>query len=110
MSQAIPAGEPYRQTLELEPAESQRLANLCGPLDGHLRQLEGRLLVNIAARGNIFSISGNRKEVRAASRLLRHLYALTEHEVLTPATINLHLQESDVSDLADEAAARQASA
>ena len=29
--------------LTLEPADSQRLANLCGQLDEHLRQLERRL-------------------------------------------------------------------
>lgn len=104
MNAVVPGGEAYRQTIELEPADSSRLANLSGPLDAHIRQLEGRLLVSIAARGNVYTVSGQRKEVRAAVRLLRHLYALTEHEVLNPAVINLHLQESGLAELADEAA------
>jgi phosphate starvation-inducible PhoH-like protein len=102
MNQSQASGDAYRQTLELEPADSQRLANLSGALDGHIRLLENRLQVRIAARGSVFSVSGERKAVRAASRLIRHLYDLTEHEVLSPATINLHLQESGLEDLADE--------
>ncbi|MDP1136906.1 PhoH family protein, partial [Klebsiella pneumoniae] len=52
-------------TLELEPADNERLANLCGHLDDHLRLLEKRLGVSIAGRGNVFSIEGEPDAVQA---------------------------------------------
>ena len=42
----------------LEPADNNRLANLCGQFDEHLRQIERRLDVEIASRGNRFRITG----------------------------------------------------
>ena len=42
----------------LDPNDGERLANLCGPFDAHLRQLELRLGVQVANRGNLFRISG----------------------------------------------------
>jgi len=90
-----------RQTLELEPADTVRLANLCGQFDQHLKQIESRLGVEIFCRGNIFSFEGAKREVRAATRLLQELYALSASETLTPETINLHLQESGLAEMAD---------
>ena len=90
-----------RQTLELEPADTSRLANLCGQFDQHLKQIESRLGVEIFCRGNIFSFEGETRQVRAASRLLSELYASSESEILTPETINLHLQESGMAEMAD---------
>jgi phosphate starvation-inducible PhoH-like protein len=48
------------ETLELilEPADNQRLANLCGEFNGNLQQIEQRLQVEIANRGNQFNVSG----------------------------------------------------
>jgi phosphate starvation-inducible PhoH-like protein len=43
----------------LEPADGARLANLAGPFDEHLRQIELRLGVEIANRGNVFRVSGH---------------------------------------------------
>jgi phosphate starvation-inducible PhoH-like protein len=94
--------------LELEPANSQRLANLCGQFDAHLKQIESRLAVAIYCRGNHFSIEGDAGSAKAARRLLSSLYRLTESEVLTPGLINLHLQESAISELGAESATRDA--
>ena len=44
--------------ITLEPDDGERLANLSGPFDEHLRQLELRLGVEIANRGNQFRVSG----------------------------------------------------
>ena len=88
-----------RITLELEPADTLRLANLCGQFDEHLKQMESRLGVEIFCRGNLFTVQGEERPQRAARRLLRSLYRLTETEVLTPDLINLHLQESGVNEL-----------
>jgi len=96
-----------RHTLELEPADTERLANLCGQFDQHLKQIESRLGVEIFCRGNIFSFEGESRQVKAASRLLRRLYDLSEEETLTPEVVNLHLQESGMAEMAeaDDAAA-----
>ena len=88
-----------RITFELEPADTMRLANLCGQFDEHLKQIETRLEVDIFCRGNLYTVQGERRPVRAARRLLQSLYPLTESEVLTPKLINLHLQESGVAEL-----------
>lgn len=88
-----------RITLELEPADTLRLANLCGQFDEHLKQMESRLGVEIFCRGNLFTVQGEQRPQRAARRLLLSLYRLTETEVLTPDLINLHLQESGVNEL-----------
>ncbi|MGD2129965.1 MAG: PhoH family protein [Lysobacterales bacterium] len=88
-----------RLTLELEPPDTLRLANLCGQFDEHLKQIESRLGVDIFCRGNLFNIQGPEATARAAGRLLRNLYELSETEVLTPEMINLHLQESGMEEL-----------
>jgi len=88
-----------RLTFELEPADTLRLANLCGPFDGHLKQIESRLGVEIFCRGNLFTVLGPQRSLRAAKRLLQNLYRLSETEVLTPDLVNLHLQESGVAEL-----------
>jgi phosphate starvation-inducible PhoH-like protein len=92
-----------RLTLELEPADTLRLANLCGQFDEHLKQIESRVGVDIFCRGNLFTIQGQERECRAASRLLQRLYRISEQEVLTPDVINLHLQESGVAELGEVA-------
>ncbi len=91
-----------RLTLELEPADTLRLANLCGQFDEHLKQIESRLGVEIFCRGNLFTIQGPERTVRAARRLLQGLYRLSATEVLTPDLINLHLQESGMDELRQE--------
>jgi len=91
-------------TIELEPADNQRLANLCGPLDEHLRLIEKRLGVEINTRGNIFAIEGEPEATRAARRVLRKLFRQTEREVLTPALVNLSLQASGLDETEEHAA------
>ncbi len=98
-----------RVNLKLEPADTERLANLCGPFDQHLKQIEGRLQVEIFCRGNLFTVQGEERQTRAASRLVKQLYKLSEVEMLTPDLINLHLQDSGIAEIAaadsDEATA-----
>ena len=90
-----------RLNLELEPVDTERLANLCGQFDQHLKQIESRLQVDIFCRGNLFTIQGEARQARAASRLIKQLYKLSEAEFLTPELINLHLQESGIDEIAD---------
>jgi len=89
-------------TLVLEPADTERLANLCGQFDQHLKQIEERLGVELFCRGNVFTLKGDPDTVRAAARLLGTLYEQSATEVLTPEAINLSLQSSGVAELAEE--------
>lgn len=88
-----------RLALELEPADTLRLANLCGQFDEHLKQIETRLDVDIFCRGNLFTIQGTERSARATRRLLKRLYLLSSTEILTPDVINLHLQDSGIDEL-----------
>jgi phosphate starvation-inducible PhoH-like protein len=96
--------EHSQQELVLEPDDLERLANLAGPFDEHLRQIELRLGVEIANRGNIFRVSGADHAVKVAERVLRDLYETTEAELLTGAQINLRLSESGIDALDARAA------
>ena len=40
----------------LDPIDNERLANLSGPFDEHLRQIELKLGVQIANRGHVFRV------------------------------------------------------
>ncbi|MGI8738825.1 MAG: PhoH family protein [Gammaproteobacteria bacterium] len=80
----------------LEPADNPRLANLCGALNEHLRQVERRLGVKINNRGSQFNVVGEARAVQSVVEVLKDLYAATAQEVLTPSSVNLFLQESDV--------------
>ena len=88
----------------LDPEDNARLANLCGPFDEHLRQVELRLGVEINHRGSIFQVIGEDAPARAAEKVLRALYAGTADEALTGAKINLHLAESGIDAIAESAA------
>jgi phosphate starvation-inducible PhoH-like protein len=90
-----------RLNLELDPADTERLANLCGPFDEHLKQIESRLQVDIFCRGNLFTVQGEPNQARATRRLLQQLYKLSESEILTAKIINLHLQDSGIAEIAD---------
>jgi len=93
-----------RHELALEPDDHERLANLSGPFDEHLRQIELRLGVEIANRGNLFRLSGADHAVKLAERVLRDLYDATESETLSGAQVNLRLSESGIDALDEQAA------
>lgn len=78
----------------LEPADNSRLANLCGQFDEHLRQIERRLNVEIASRGNQFRITGKPGAAKTGSEIIRSLFKLTDSERLDPERVHVALQES----------------
>ncbi|MGH8151977.1 MAG: PhoH family protein [Rhodanobacteraceae bacterium] len=88
----------------LEPDDTQRLANLSGPFDEHLRQIELRLGVEINNRGNVFRLIGAEATVRTGERVLRSLYEATEHETLNGRVLNVRLSEAGVDALAEKQA------
>lgn len=94
MSTLTETAQPFSADLVLDPVDNQRLANLCGPLDEHLRQVERRMGVEINNRGNAFQIIGTVNSVAMTERLIRDLYATTEKEMLSPERVHLFLQVS----------------
>ena len=96
-----------RHDFTLEPDDNERRANLNGPFDEHLRQIELRLGVEIANRGNVYRVSGADHSVKLADRVIRDLYDVTEKETLTSSQIALRLSESGI-DALDEKSAESA--
>ena len=80
--------------ITLDPADNQRLANLCGQFDEHLRLIERRMGVEINNRGNTFRIIGIKKSVDQTETILRELYFETDKNTLDPEVVNLHLHEA----------------
>lgn len=78
----------------VEPADNERLANLCGQFDEHLKQIEQRLHVVISNRGNQFEVTGADGDIANAQKLITHLYAATESETLAPERVHLYLQDA----------------
>jgi phosphate starvation-inducible PhoH-like protein len=90
--------------LVLEPADNERLANLCGQFDQNLRQVEQRLGVRIGNRGNQFHLSGPATEVEDAARVLGGLYELAAEEFISPDRVHIAVQESCMEAPAPEGA------
>jgi len=97
-----PADHPDAFDVVLEPADNERLANLCGQFDEHLRQVERRLGVEINNRGGHFRVLGSGQLARVAADVLRRLYGVAADEELTPARVHLFLQESEVEAVAQD--------
>jgi len=87
--------------LALEPVDNIRQANLCGPMDQHLKTIERRLGVEISYRGNQFKIVGNTQNCVAVIKLLTTLYVETAEvkgvsQIITAEMIHLAITEADV--------------
>ena len=90
--------QPIAQEIALEPVDNERLANFCGPLDAHLRQMERRLGVEINNRGNSFRVIGSPLSVELTARLIEEIYRAGEDEVITSETIHLHMQGANIEE------------
>lgn len=97
------SNNPDTLDLVLTPENNERLANLCGQLDEHLRQIERRLGIEISNRGNLFRLIGEGESLRVGEQVLRDLYVEAETEPLTPARVHLVLQSSGVESLLEKA-------
>jgi phosphate starvation-inducible protein PhoH and related proteins len=87
------------EEISLMPADNARLSNFCGHLDSHLRQIEHRLQVEIANRGNQFKVTGLDSSVKAACAVMQKLFESTEKEQLTAELIHLAMQDATIDDL-----------
>jgi phosphate starvation-inducible PhoH-like protein len=84
--------KPRAIELLLSPVNNTQLANLCGPLDENLRQIETALDVSIARRGERFTLRGEREQTARASEALQIFYAQAK-ESLSVDEIQLGLIE-----------------
>ncbi len=77
-----PASARSVRTFSFEPFDNERLANLNGPFDAHLRSVELKLGAVIRNRGNIYELSGTEALCRKTEGVLRELYDLTDERAL----------------------------
>jgi phosphate starvation-inducible PhoH-like protein len=87
------------QEITLLPADNVRLSNFCGQFDSHLRQIEARLQVEIANRGNRFKVTGADSSVKAACAVMQKLFESTEKEPLTSESIHLAMQDASIEQI-----------
>ena len=89
---AASASPDHHVALTLSSLDNRALANLCGPLDENLRQLESAFEVKIARRGSSFEIAGpSSRATRAGAALER--FAAHADRTLSPEDIQLGLVE-----------------
>ena len=82
---------PHSQPLEfLADVDNQRLANLCGPLDENLRQIETAFDVTIKRRGARFSVRGPQADLGIKAL---ELFQVKSQRTLTLEDIQLALVE-----------------
>ena len=99
---------PATRDVILDPADNTRLVELCGPLDEHLRTIEGRLGVEIRRRGNRFLIVGPEIAGKRAESVLQSLYARAKREPVDPERVHIALQELDMEGSTADGGAPQA--
>lgn len=98
----MPAGQnsdkvPAKVTniqFELTPADNQRLANLCGPVNQNLHQIEDFYDVKINCRGSQFEIDGEGRRLKTVKSAIQTLYNVAGHETLSAATVQLYLNDN----------------
>ncbi|VAW55871.1 Phosphate starvation-inducible protein PhoH, predicted ATPase [hydrothermal vent metagenome] len=88
--------------IEFTPADNQRLANLCGPMNEHLQHIEMRLGVEINNRNHHFQLIGQESDVRLGVEILKNLYKSTLDEQLSASHVHLQLQESGLQEMDEE--------
>ena len=69
-----PAPKSRPVEVALSPVDNHQLANLCGPLDENIRQIETGFDVSIQRRNERFSVRG--ENARLTADALRHFYAM----------------------------------
>lgn len=93
-------GESVTVRFELNPVNTERLMNLSGQFDQHLRQIEARLGVEIHNRGHLFAVSGHPNLVQTTINLLQNLYEETATSSLNPNKLHLFMQAANLEHLA----------
>jgi phosphate starvation-inducible PhoH-like protein len=98
-----------REEIALTPLDNRALANLCGPLDANLRQIEAALDVAIGRRGETFTLTGTPAQTTRAAEALQRFYSAAE-KPLSIDDIQLGLIELSAQPAAGAGAAGAAGA
>ncbi len=86
--------QKYACDITLTPFDNKRLLSLCGRFDEHLRQIEQRIGVDIAIRGNHVRVTGSKSAISLAAEIIQELYQHTTHgHELNPEQIHLFIQQ-----------------
>jgi phosphate starvation-inducible PhoH-like protein len=72
------------------PLNNTRLANVCGPMDEHLRTIETALEIRIAHRHEQFKVEGRKTPTQRGMDVLQALYEMATKPI-SPATVQLML-------------------
>ena len=89
----------YSLDFQLEPHDNDRLLQLCGEQDDHLKQIERRLGVKIASRGSSFRILGTQHMAELAKKIIDGLYLQTDNDgQLVAADVHMQIQMALGSD------------
>lgn len=80
-------------SFELSPSNNERLANLCGHLDEHLRMMERGFGVEINNRGGKFQVIGEATTLANVQEVIHELYAETSQTVLEPEHVHLAIRQ-----------------
>ena len=88
------SNDKQSRRIVLEPDNPHRLANLSGRLNEHLRLIENRLDIKIQNRGNVFLLSGEKRNISQGEKILQSAYQQTSgNPLLTPDAIHMTIQE-----------------
>ena len=89
----------YSLDFQLAPHDNDRLQQLCGEHDDHLKQIERRLGVEIASRGSSFRILGTQHMAELAKKIIDGLYSQTEADgQILAADVHMQIQMALGSD------------
>jgi phosphate starvation-inducible PhoH-like protein len=78
------------------PPDNRRLANLCGSMDSHLRDIEQAFRVQVVRRNESFTVEGGKAQAERAVALLQQLYGRSKKPI-PPEDFQLALVEAGAS-------------
>ena len=82
--------------LTLQPESLERLSELCGPADAHLRQLERDLSVEIRNRGHDFQLLGEDAAIEQCAATLKRLYHRESGQTVERGEVHMAAREVPV--------------
>ena len=94
-------------SFELTPIDNERLANLCGHLDEHLRMIERGFGVEVNNRSGKFQVIGSVAVLAKVQDLVSQLYSETAQSVLEPEQVHLAVREVGGSETLVEPAQKE---
>jgi phosphate starvation-inducible PhoH-like protein len=94
-------------SFELTPIDNERLANLCGHLDEHLRMIERGFGVEVNNRSGKFQVIGPVAVLAKVQDLVSQLYSETAQSVLEPEQVHLGVRQVGGSETLVEPAQKE---